>query len=214
MNNFWLIVTAFGDSGFLLPAAFWIAIWLASNPGTRPAAVHWVLLFGGCGLVVMISKLAFLGWGIGSARFDFTGFSGHTALATGLWPVIFWLAAQRTSPAVRFAAVAAGCAWAVAVGTSRLALEAHSTTEVVTGTFLGLMASTGFLWLHRARPIPAPAPRWLAAGLAVPLVFFLVGRPAPTQGALEALAKWMAGIERPYTRLDLRQLREPPRRRA
>ncbi|MDH6593076.1 membrane-associated phospholipid phosphatase [Variovorax sp. TBS-050B] len=210
MNNFWFIVTAFGDSGFLLPAALWIAIWLGSDGGTRSAAAHWVLLFGGCGLIVMLSKLAFLGWGIGSARFDFTGFSGHTALATALWPVAFWLAAQRWVPSLRLAAVAAGSVWAVFVGASRLALEVHSTAEVVTGAFLGLAASASFLWLHRARSIPAPPPRWLAMGLAVPLVFFLVGRPAPTQGALEALAAWMAGIERPYTRLDLRQGRGAP----
>lgn len=203
MNNFWLIVTAFGDSGFLLPAALWIAIWLASDRTTRDAAGHWVLLFGGCGFLVMLSKLAFLGWGIGSVRFDFTGFSGHTALATCLWPVVFWLAVQRAAPAFRLAAVVVGSAWAVFVGASRLALEVHSTAEVVTGAFLGLGASASFLWLHRGRTIPAPGPRWLAVGLAVPLVFFLVGRPAPTQGALEAIAAWMAGIERPFTRRQL-----------
>jgi membrane-associated phospholipid phosphatase len=215
MNSFWLIVTGFGDSGFLLPAAFWIAVWLAADRSTRPAAVHWVLLFGGCGLVVMLSKLAFLGWGIGSARFDFTGFSGHTALATSVWPVVFWLAARRRAPLLRMVAAMAGWGWGVAVGMSRLALEVHSTAEVVTGVLLGTIVSASFLRLQRhGGPAPASlrAPRWLAAGLALPLVFFIVvGRPAPTQYALEAIAAWMAGIERPYTRTDLLQDREPVR---
>lgn len=214
MNSLWLMVTGFGDSGFLLPAALWIAIWLAVDRSTRPAAVHWVLLFGGCGLLVMLSKLAFLGWGIGSARFDFTGFSGHTALATSVWPVVFWLAALRRAPFVRMIAAVVGWGWGVAIGVSRLALEVHSTAEVVTGILLGTVVSASFLRLQRNRPPPVSlrAPRWLAAGLAVPLLFFIVmGRPAPTQYALEAMAAWMAGIERPYTRRDLLQDRESVR---
>ncbi|MET3443845.1 membrane-associated phospholipid phosphatase [Variovorax paradoxus] len=217
MNSFWLLVTGFGDSGFLLPAALWIAIWLAVDRATRPAAVHWVLLFGGCGLAVMLSKLAFLGWGIGSVDFDFTGFSGHTALATSVWPVVFWLAALRFAPFSRVVAALAGWAWGVAVGVSRLELEVHSTAEVLTGVLLGTIVSASFLRLQRNR-LPAVSlrtPRWLAAGLAAPLLFFIVvGRPAPTQYALESIAAWMAGIERPYRRSDLLQNREPARRPA
>jgi membrane-associated phospholipid phosphatase len=214
MNSFWLMVTGLGDSGFLLPAALWIAIWLAVDRSTRPAAVHWALLFGGCGLAVMLSKLAFLGWGIGSARFDFTGFSGHTALATSVWTVVFWLAALRFAPFLRIAAAIAGWAWGVAVGVSRLALEVHSTAEVVTGVVLGTVVSASFLWLQRNRLtiVSLRTPRWLAAGVVVPLLLFvIVGRPAPTQYALESLAAWMAGIERPYRRSDLLLNRSPAR---
>jgi len=209
MNSFWLIATGFGDSGFLLPAAFCVAIWLAIDRGTRPAAVHWMLLFGACGLVVMLSKLAFMGWGIGSARFDFTGFSGHTALATSVWPVVFWLAAMRWAPSQRMAAAVGGWVWAVFIGVSRLALEVHSTAEVVTGAALGTLVSASFLLLQWRRSIRVRTPRWLALGLVLPLLFFIVGRPAPTHYALEALAVWMAGIERPFTRADLLQGREP-----
>ncbi|MDP9930319.1 phosphatase PAP2 family protein [Variovorax paradoxus] len=211
MNSFWLIATGFGDSGFLLPAAFGVAIWLAIDRGTRPAAVHWVLLFGACGLVVMLSKLAFMGWGIGSARFDFTGFSGHTALATSVWPVVFWLVALRCAPFVRVSAAAFGWVWAVFIGASRLALEVHSTAEVAAGAALGTLASTSFLRLQWHRHLKVRTPRWLALGLVLPLLFFIVGRPAPTQYAMERLAVWMAGIERPFTRSDLLQAREPAR---
>ena len=211
MNSFWLIATGFGDSGFLLPAAFGVAIWLAIDRGTRPAAVHWVLLFGACGLVVMLSKLAFMGWGIGSSRFDFTGFSGHTALATSLWPVIFWLVALRGAPSVRMAAAISGWGWAVFIGVSRLALEVHSTAEVVAGAALGTLVSASFLRLQWHRQLRVRTPRWLALGLVLPLLFLIIGRPAPTQYVLEKLAVWMAGIERPFTRADLLQAREPAR---
>lgn len=211
MNSFWLIATGFGDSGFLLPAALGIAIWLSIDRGTRPAAVHWVLLFGACGLVVMLSKLAFMGWGIGSARFDFTGFSGHTALATSVWPVVFWLVALRRAPFVRAAAAASGWVWAVFIGASRLALEVHSTAEVAAGAALGTLVSASFLRLQWHRSMQVRTPRWLALGLVFPLLFLIVGRPAPTQYALERLAVWMAGIERPFTRSDLLQARKPAR---
>lgn len=212
MNSFWLIATGFGDSGFLLPAAFGVALWLAIDRGTRPAAVHWVLLFGACGFIVMLSKLAFMGWGIGSAHFDFTGFSGHTALATSVWPVIFWLVALRRAPIVRLSAALAGWAWAVFIGVSRLALEVHSTAEVVAGVALGTLVSASFVRLQWHRKMRVHTPRWLAPVLAVPLLFFIViGRPAPTQYALERLAVWMAGIERPFTRADLLQARQPAR---
>lgn len=211
MNSFWLIATGFGDSAFLLPAALGIAIWLSIDRGTRPAAVQWVLLFGACGLVVMLSKLAFMGWGIGSARFDFTGFSGHTALATSVWPVVFWLVALRRAPFVRVAAAASGWVWAVFIGASRLALEVHSTAEVAAGAALGTLASASFLRLQWHRSMQVRTPRWLALGLVLPLLFLIVGRPAPTQYALERLAVWMAGIERPFTRSDLLQAREPAR---
>lgn len=162
----------------------------------------------------MLSKLAFLGWGIGSARFDFTGFSGHTALATSVWTVVFWLAALKFAPFLRIVAAIAGWMWGVTVGVSRLALEVHSPAEVVTGVVLGTVVSASFLWLQRNRlpMVSLRTPRWLAAGVVVPLLFFIVvGRPAPTQYALESLAAWMAGIERPYRRSDLLLNREPAR---
>jgi membrane-associated phospholipid phosphatase len=211
MNSFWLIATGFGDSGFLLPAALGVAVWLAIDRGTRPAAVHWALLFGACGLVVMLSKLAFMGWGIGSSRFDFTGFSGHTALATSLWPVIFWLVALRRAPLVRMTAAISGWAWGVFIGVSRLALEVHSTAEVVAGAALGTLVSASFLRLQWHRQLRVRTPRWLALGLVLPLLFLIVGRPAPTHYVLERLAVWMADIERPFTRADLLQAREPRR---
>ena len=76
----WWDVTWFGDSGLLLPAAALIALWLASSRRTWPAAALWIVIFGAASTVVLVSKLAFLGWGVGSARFNFTGISGHTML--------------------------------------------------------------------------------------------------------------------------------------
>lgn len=206
MHSFWQAFTSLGDSGFLLPAGLLIALWLFLDKGSRTAALHWALAFGACGLIVMLSKLAFMGWGIGSARLDFTGFSGHTALATSVWPVLLWMATPQMKRRGRL--VAAGLGWCVAVsiGISRLALEVHSNSEVIAGAVLGTTASAGFLWWH-SRPISPPEPRqgrrWSL--VAVVMLFAVVshGRPAPTQGALELIAARLANREQPFTRTEM-----------
>ena len=235
----WRTFTWLGDSGLLLPVAVFIAlVLLRVGHGLRRPALTWCVVFGLCGLAVMASKLAFMGWGIGSARLNFTGFSGHTAIGTALWPVALWLMAtawQRrhpqpvgASPALRGAspgvgtrpatgvpgmdrgddrlrraAVLAGWALGAAIGISRLALRAHSVSEVVAGFLVGALASTAFLaiaWRSTRPPRAHPA---LLLVLLVPLVFFGPNAPAPTHQLLERIAMRMAGIDRPFKRMDL-----------
>ena len=200
----WHALTWLGDSALLLPGAAFIALWLALARGTRPVALLWVLLFGAAGAAVLVSKLAFMGWGIGSARFDFTGFSGHTALAASFWPVALWLAASRWGHRARVAAALAGWGLAAAIGYSRLALDAHSVAEVVTGYLLGTLASALLLALQHRRPHPELWATGVVLALLLPLAFVSPGQPAPTQDVLEIIATRLAGIERPYTREDLR----------
>lgn len=203
MHSFWQAFTWFGDSGFLLPTALLVALWLFADTGSRMAAAQWVLLFGACGLVVMVSKIAFMGWGIGSATLNFTGFSGHTALATSVWPVLLWATASRFSARVRLMAAAFGWCLAMAIGVSRLALEAHSNSEVVAGALLGTLASAVFLTLQRHAPARPWGARWMLLGVAALMAVLMHGRAAPTQGALEIIAARLANLERPFTRADL-----------
>lgn len=203
MTEFWYGLTWFGDSGLLMPAALWIAVWLAIGRDTRPVALLWVLLFGLGGFAVLVSKLAFMGWGIGSATFNFTGFSGHTAFAASIWPVALWLTASRGSHRLRVAAASLGWLFAALIGYSRLAIHAHSKSEVVAGLILGMAVSACFLWLQHRRPHPRLHWMLVVASLATPLLLLKPGAPAPTQGALEMIAVRLAGIERPFTREDL-----------
>lgn len=203
MHSFWQAFTWFGDSGFLLPTALLVALWLFVDTGSRAAAAQWVLLFGACGFVVMVSKLAFMGWGIGSAALNFTGFSGHTALATSVWPVLLWVTASRFSSRVRLLAAALGWCLAVGIGVSRLALEVHSNSEVVAGALLGTLVSATFLRLQWKAPARPWGMRWLLLGVAALMAVFMHGRAAPTQGALQVIAAKIAGLERPFTRADL-----------
>lgn len=199
----WDAFTWLGDSSLLLPAALWVAVWLSVARRTWPAALWWVLLFGVGSSLVLASKLAFMGWGIGSARFDFTGFSGHTALSASVWPVALWLLASRWGHAPRVAMACVGWALALGIGLSRLVLQAHSISEVLAGYLLGFGVSFTFLALQHGRPSPQVHWPLVAVSLALPLTFLRPGAPAPTQHLLERVAVRLSGADRPFTRDDL-----------
>lgn len=202
-EDFWHSLTWFGDSGFLLPAALWIAVWLGVRSATRPVALLWVLLFGAGGALIAASKIAFMGWGIGSATLNFTGFSGHTALSASVWPVACWLTASRWEHRVRVSAAMLGLLFAAGIGASRLAIYAHSKSEVAAGFALGIAVSGLFLWQQHRRPHPRLNWSLVVLSLATPALFMRPGTNAPTQGALEVIAVRLAGIEQPFTRADL-----------
>ncbi|CAI1851072.1 MULTISPECIES: phosphatase PAP2 family protein [Serratia] len=199
----WHFLTFFGDSMLLLPCAAIVFIILLLSPTSRKPTWQWMLLFGGVGAVVCVSKLAFMGWGIGSRHWDFTGFSGHSALSASIWPVLLWLLCGRFSSPVRRTAVIAGYLLAAVVGYSRLVIHAHSTSEVITGLALGFIVSSTFLMLQRGTQPPRLSYRKIAVTLALPLVLINSGTAAPTQGLLERIAVTIAPVEKPFVRADL-----------
>ncbi|HHQ6550095.1 TPA: phosphatase PAP2 family protein [Serratia fonticola] len=199
----WHFLTFFGDSMLLLPCAAIVFIILLLSPTSRKPTWQWMLLFGGVGAVVCVSKLAFMGWGIGSRHWDFTGFSGHSALSASIWPVLLWLLCGRFSSPVRRTAVIVGYLLAVVVGYSRLVIHAHSTSEVITGLALGFIVSSTFLILQRGTQPPRLSYRKIAVTLALPLVLINSGTAAPTQGLLEKIAVTIAPVEKPFVRADL-----------
>ncbi|HBE9080875.1 phosphatase PAP2 family protein [Serratia fonticola] len=199
----WHFLTFFGDSMLLLPCAAIVFIILLLSPTSRKPTWQWMLLFGGVGAVVCVSKLAFMGWGIGSRHWDFTGFSGHSALSASIWPVLLWLLCGRFSSPVRRTAVIVGYLLAAVVGYSRLVIHAHSTSEVITGLALGFIVSSTFLMLQRGTQPPRLSYRKIAVTLALPIVLINSGTAAPTQGLLERIAVTIAPVEKPFVRADL-----------
>ncbi len=204
----WYAITWLGDSAFLLPVALWIAVWLALRRITRPVAWLWVGLFGAGGAVVAASKIAFMGWGIGNAALNFTGFSGHTTLSACIWPVALWLAASRWGHGWRVTAASVGWLIAALIGVSRLALYAHSKSEVAAGFALGVAVSAAFLWQQHRRPHPRLNGWVVLLSIASPMFFLRPGMPAPTQNLLEAVAVRLAGTDRAFTRDDLLRRRQ------
>ncbi|MEH0835102.1 phosphatase PAP2 family protein [Pectobacterium cacticida] len=198
----WNTITFLGDSTLLLPCALFVflALWFMRD---RVAAWQWVCLFGLTGVVVCVSKLAFMGWGVGIRSLNFTGFSGHTALSSCFWPILFWLLGGRFSPPVRRLFVTLGFILAVVIGYSRLMVHAHSASEVMAGMVLGLSASSVLLFLQRNKgELRILWPNWVAL-VAMPLLLLNLGEKAPTQSLLGHVAVTIAQVEKPYTRADL-----------
>jgi membrane-associated phospholipid phosphatase len=196
--HLWYAITNLGGAGLTLPLAFAIALWLLSGYSWRMAA-SWLLLLGASIGLVTLTKIAFLGWGMGVRELDFTGVSGHAMLSTAVYPVAFFLMLQGVRPAWRAAGVAAGLAMGVAVGFSRVVLEAHSPSEAVAGFVVGALTALIFVryWWN------AESGRLSAAAVTLSLValtFALHNVRVPTHRWVTNLALTVSGHEQPYVR--------------
>jgi len=207
----WHFLTFFGDTMLLLPTAVILFVLLFCAKKTRIAAWHWALVYGAVGAVVSISKLAFMGWGLGIARYDFTGFSGHSALSAVLWPVLLWAITGRCSDRIHRAGLLLGFLLPIAVGYSRLAIQVHSDSEVISGLFIGYLGSIAFLQLQQYRPRTQLAWPLVVIALLLPIILISQRKPAPTQGLLQHIATVLAHTKHAYTREDLhRWLQKQP----
>ena len=100
----WSGITHFGDVAITSLIALAIAAWLLAEDEKR-LALWWSVLFGAGLGVVVATKMAFIGWGIGIRSLDFTGFSGHTMRSAAVMPVLFERkkttgAGERSAPVV------------------------------------------------------------------------------------------------------------------
>lgn len=187
----WMHVTALGDSAVTLPCIGLIALWLAWAAPTRGLAWRWLLLVAGVAAVVTASKLAFMVWGLSLPGLDFTGLSGHAAMSALVWPALLALLAGRGGGAWRLCGALLGALLAVAVACSRVALHAHSVSEVVLGCALGAAFALALLWRHAHEWRLA----WPAFFALLPLLLvlpFVYGRHFPTQDLLVTAARHMA----------------------
>jgi membrane-associated phospholipid phosphatase len=199
----WSKISFMGDSVVTLPMAAAIVIWLLTVRETR-MAFRWGWLLSGGLTIVAISKIAFIGWGLGISSLDFTGISGHAMRATAVLPVFVYLAMQRSTEPVRIAGAALGLMAGIVIGISRIVLGFHSISEVVAGCLLGSAIGLSYVWIF----LPLSKPhlnRWLLAcslfGLFFPTAY---AKPAPTERWIDAVALYLSGHDKPYVRGDAR----------
>ena len=201
--EFWLVVTRLGEAQLLFPTALALAAWFAMA-GERRAATLWLGLFGLAFGLTTASKVAFIGWGVGIPRLNFTGFSGHAMHSAAVLPLLLRCAMVGHSRPVQALAVAAGLIVAAVVATSRVVIGAHSVSESIAGFALGAAASLLTVALH-ATP-SRPIPHWLLAVLlAAQLLNPLAAPSLGTHGMVTHLALAVSGHDRPYSRAMLRQ---------
>ncbi|WP_427912708.1 phosphatase PAP2 family protein [Ramlibacter sp. MMS24-I3-19] len=199
----WHVVTRFGEAGILIPCALLLAGWLALATREWRTVLAWLLPLAAAVALTTASKIAFMGFGVGIASLDFTGFSGHSMFAAAVYPMLAHAATRRLGRGWRIGAVGLAYAFALAVAVSRVRLDAHSPSEVVLGFTLGAAASaTALLALRHAQPMALP--RVLAFGLA----FWLAWTPRepvllPSHAIVTRVSLKLSGRSVPYTRADL-----------
>ena len=197
--HLWSYITHFGAAGLLAPLTALVAagLWLG---GQRAALVIWVTALALGAALVLTTKIAFMGWGIGSAALDFTGISGHATLATSILPVALALLLTRSHRRTRLLGLALGLLVGGLVSWSRVRVGAHSPSEALVGFALG--AAISVLAVRVLQPPQSAAPRWVAAaGLASMLMFHqALPDQIPTHRWEQRIAMSLSGRSAPYSR--------------
>jgi len=204
----WTIISRFGDVILMVPAALAILVWLTAA-GERRLASWWVALFGAAMVLTVATKVAFIGWGWSIHALDFTGFSGHVMRAMAVLPVLCYLALQRFSARVRACGALMGVFIAMAIGVSRVALHAHSVSEVALGALLGSIVSLSFIALCGALRVQVFNRTRISLSMVVMLAASCAG-PTPTQQWLTEATLFVTGHDKPFMRDG--RVREPTKK--
>jgi membrane-associated phospholipid phosphatase len=201
--HLWHLVTRLGEAQVVLPLTLLLTVSRARSPEAKTHALRWVVLLGVAVLVTAASKVAFIGWGIGSAALDFTGVSGHAMFAAALYPPLLSTVSSGTSPRAHRLAVAAGCGVALLVGVSRFVLGTHSASEVLAGWVVGGLVACAVLTRGRTW-VPAQVRGTIVVTAALWLTLMPAAGPAlDTHSIVTRVALKLSGHARPYIRTDL-----------
>jgi membrane-associated phospholipid phosphatase len=196
--NIWHTITFLGDSSLTVPGACILALWLAANRMWLDM-LRWLFAFGAAMMIVVVSKLLFMGWNISPPLLNFTGVSGHSASAAALYLAAATLFSAGRTARARMLALGVTLAAVIAVGMSRIMIKVHSGSEVTCGLLLGAAAAW---WFGRALAQEGDdlRARYLPLVLASLLFLGANGQPAPTNGLLMQLAQTLSGHDYVYTR--------------
>ncbi|MFT4248544.1 MAG: phosphatase PAP2 family protein [Pseudomonas sp.] len=205
MSTAWIWLSALGNSKWLLPGVM-LFIVTASASGNLPRrdGLRWSVAIAATALTVLASKIAFMGWGVGSAALDFTGISGHAAMATCIYPPLAALLCAH-HPRLRGPLIVAAALLAAAIAYSRLPLHAHSPSEVIAGTLLGGLASL-FVITRGTQRMPALATwQWIVPAIALVCCLQAATPKINTHGMVVAMARTLSGQDQLHTRRWLHQ---------
>jgi membrane-associated phospholipid phosphatase len=205
----WHLVTRLGESGLLLPCALLIAASLAARRRDWRPAVWWLLPLSVAVLLTTLTKIGFMGFGVGNAALDFTGISGHSMFAAAVYPMLGFALAAGSHRRLRLAAVCGGYGVALLVAISRWKLGMHSPSECVAGFLVGAAASATALNQLAHPPWPSLRLTGLAA-LVIVLATLVPQRDdalLPTHEMVTWVSLKLSGRSHPYTRADLHRVR-------
>jgi len=206
-HTYWQLITNLGSSSFLLPilGIAVIELWLSHQ---KRAVYLWLLALTLGVTLTLITKILFLGWGIGIASLNFTGVSGHTLLATSIIPILFFAVEDNSQSKFKNFGLYFGLLLSLTIGLSRIVLGMHSISEVVTGWLLGLVVCSVALSAIKSH-------RYSLAYLQFTVLILLLGSGTTTSNYIPAhdmeikLALFLSGHDKPYSRSDLVKIKTP-----
>jgi membrane-associated phospholipid phosphatase len=199
----WQVLTHLGSASLLLPmvvlmvAGFWVS-------GQQRLVRRWVPALALATLITLVSKILFMGWGLGIAALNFTGVSGHSLLAASVFPVLMVALLNAAQPRHPILGVVLGLCLAGGVAVSRVMVGAHSPSEVTVAWLMGLAVSLYTVpalavGLHPSRLVRL-APWVLLFALHTSTATYL-----PSHSWEVRLALWLSGNAQPFDRHYLLQ---------
>lgn len=195
---FWHILSVAGSMAVTGPIGVAIAIYLVAGKQWR-LTLAWAMLFGIGMALVVITKMAFMGWGLGVESVEFAGFSGHAMRAAAVYPVAGYLVFRSSGMRARQLGAAGGVILALLISVSRVPVLAHSVSEVITGGILGLLVAAGFI--HFASKEHRWALSRMLAVLCLPIVLVAPNvEPVPAEEWITKVSLMLSGRDQPYTR--------------
>jgi membrane-associated phospholipid phosphatase len=181
-------VTDFADQAVALPVAATVLLALLAL-GWRRGALAWAVGVGGVLLAMLVLKLITFAcvW-----RVPWVGLaspSGHTATAAVVYGGLLALLVPRSAGGT-LAAAAAGGAFALLFGLTRLALQVHTVADVIVGAAVGIAGAVILRWLAGDRPARLSSPRLVLVACVVMLLFHGHRLEAETRIRALALDVW------------------------
>jgi membrane-associated phospholipid phosphatase len=197
---FWTLLSLIGSMAVMAPAGALVAAWLAMGRHVR-LALYWCLLFGAGMALVVLSKIAFIGWGVGIASIGFAGFSGHAMRAAAVMPVLFYVLFKHARPSLLGVGVGIGAVIAVLITASRLVLGFHPLSEAASGCLLGF--GVAWMFIRQAQKKEEFSVNPMLAGLGFcGLLLTPHVEPVPTEELITRAALYVSGHSHAFSRYD------------
>lgn len=181
-------ITDFGDLAVLLPLVAVVTAWLVTIRQPR-ILLWWLVAVALCMSSTAALKIYFF---VCPPLVDLHSPSGHTSLSTLVYGALTLAVAMIVTGWKRIAVFAAGATFVAAIGVSRVAIHAHSLTEVLVGSLIGIAALAlfaGQFWPRRPAE-PRLQPMLIAC---IALMVMLNGQDLHAEGFLHTIGHYLNG---------------------
>lgn len=187
----WAAIGNLGDAALTLPLAVVCFAWLTRSLHGWRIGVSWLMLLAAGMLIVGTTKILHAGCGMEIHAINFRVVSGHTMLATTVWPMACLLILHDGWRVRTRAALLPGLVLATAIGIARVLAEVHTASEIIAGWMLGVLVTVLLLRKWKQAPVLPPWLRPVAAGSVLVVSGVAYGHHAPIQAAIETYSPFL-----------------------